>query len=138
LLYLDLDGFKAINDRFGHMFGDEILRGVAVSLLAVLRSTDLLARFGGDEFAVLLPETDLEGAVSVAEKLRRALASYSQQLGPAVPVLSFCAGASSLLEADTSVDDVLARADQAQYLAKDTGKAHTRTQRELPVPAAVQ
>jgi diguanylate cyclase (GGDEF)-like protein len=137
LLYLDLDGFKAINDRFGHMFGDEILRGVAVSLLAVLRSTDHLARIGGDEFAVLLPETTLEASVNVAEKLRRALASYSQQLGPTVPPLNFCAGASSLLESDTSVDDMLARADQAQYLAKDTGKAHTRTQRELPELAAV-
>ena len=137
LLYLDLDGFKAINDRFGHMFGDEILRGVAMSLRAVLRSTDLLARFGGDEFAVLLPETTLEGAQNVSEKLRKALASYGRQLGPMVPLLTFCAGASQLLDSDTTVDDMLSRADQAQYLAKDTGKAHTRTQRELPQPAAV-
>jgi diguanylate cyclase (GGDEF)-like protein len=138
LLYLDLDGFKAINDQFGHMFGDEILRAVAMSLRSVLRSTDVLARFGGDEFAILLPETTLEGSQNVAEKLRKALASYGRQLGPMVPPLTFCAGASQLLESDTTVDDILSRADQAQYLAKDTGKAHTRTQRELPQPAAVE
>jgi len=137
LIFLDLDGFKAINDRFGHMFGDEILRGVGMSLRAVLRSTDLLARFGGDEFAVLLPETTLEGSQNVAEKLRKALASYGHQLGPMVPQLTFCAGASQIAASDATLDDMLSRADQAMYLAKDTGKAHTRTQRELTQPAAV-
>ncbi|MGH2604988.1 MAG: diguanylate cyclase [Anaerolineales bacterium] len=137
LIFLDLDGFKAINDRFGHMFGDDILRGAAMSLRAVLRSTDLLARYGGDEFAVLLPETTLDGSQNVADKLRKALASYGQQLGPMVPQLTFCAGASQIAASDATVDDMLSRADQAMYLAKDTGKAHTRTQRELPQPAAV-
>jgi diguanylate cyclase (GGDEF)-like protein len=134
LLYLDLDGFKAVNDRFGHMFGDEILRGVAKSMQAVLRSTDLLARIGGDEFAVLLPETNLEGGQKVANKLRKALVAYSQRLGPMIPALTFCAGASQLLKEDRSIDDILARADDAQYLAKSTGKAHTRTQVELSHP----
>ena len=136
LLYLDLDGFKVINDRFGHMFGDEVLQGVGKSMLAVLRSTDLLARVGGEEFAVLLPETGLDGALKVAAKLRRALQAYSLQLGPAVPALTFSAGISQLHDQDNSFEDMLARADSALYLAKSTGKAHARTEDELPAAEA--
>jgi diguanylate cyclase (GGDEF)-like protein len=127
LLYLDLDGFKAINDRFGHMFGDEILRNVATTLRAVLRSTDLLARIGGDEFAVLLPETPMAGVENVAAKLHRALASYSQRLGPAVTPLTFCVGASQLSENDASIDDLLTRADNALLDAKSETPGTTRT-----------
>ncbi len=134
LLFLDLDGFKTINDHFGHMFGDEILRGAARSMLAVLRSTDLLGRIGGDEFAVLMPETNLEGADNVAGKLSKALASYGEQLGSTIPPLTFCAGLAVMREGDRSIDDLLARADEAQYLAKTTGKAHTRTQFDLDSP----
>ncbi|OGO18745.1 MAG: hypothetical protein A2Z14_09670 [Chloroflexi bacterium RBG_16_48_8] len=128
LLYLDLDGFKVLNDRHGHIFGDEVLRGCARSLSAVLRSTDLLARIGGDEFAVLLPETNLDGAENAANKLRKALLAYGLQLGPAVPALSFCAGVSQMHKEDYSIDDMLARADSAQYLAKEGGKADIRTE----------
>jgi diguanylate cyclase (GGDEF)-like protein len=129
LLYLDLDGFKSFNDRFGHLFGDEILRSVATNARAVLRSTDLLARIGGDEFAVLLPETALEGAEKVAAKLHKALSSYSQHLGPAVTPLSFCAGVSQIRESDSSVDDLLSRADQALYLAKGLQPGSTATEK---------
>jgi diguanylate cyclase (GGDEF)-like protein len=132
LVYLDLDGFKTINDHFGHMFGDEVLQGVGKSMLAVLRATDLLARVGGEEFALLLPETGMEGASNVANKLRRALNAYSAQLGPAVPPLTFSAGISQLHDADSSFEDMLARADAAQYLAKTSGKAQARTERDLP------
>jgi len=135
LVYLDLDGFKTINDHFGHMFGDEVLQGVAKAMLAVLRATDLLARVGGEEFALLLPETGLDGAANVANKLRRALNAYGAQLGPAVPPLTFSAGISRLHDGDSSFEDMLARADAAQYLAKSTGKAHARTEEELPAPA---
>jgi diguanylate cyclase (GGDEF)-like protein len=128
LLYLDLDGFKVLNDRHGHMFGDEVLRGCARSLSAVLRSTDLLARIGGDEFAVLLPETNLTGAENVANKLRRALMAYGKSLGPSVPPITFCAGVSHMHSSDHSIDDMLARADSAQYMAKEAGKADIRTE----------
>jgi diguanylate cyclase (GGDEF)-like protein len=132
LLYLDLDGFKAINDRFGHMFGDEILRNVATTLRAVLRSTDLLARIGGDEFAVLLPETPMPGVENVAAKLHRALASYSQRLGPAVTPLTFCVGASQLSDSDASIDDLLTRADNALLDAKSASPGTTRAQLDSP------
>jgi diguanylate cyclase (GGDEF)-like protein len=134
LLYLDLDGFKAVNDRFGHLFGDEVLTGAGRAMKAVLRSADLLARIGGDEFVVLLPETGIEGAHNVTAKLRKALAAYGQQLGPAVPALSFCAGVSQLRQDDATIDDILSRADEAQYLAKGTGPGHTRSEKELVVP----
>ena len=135
LIYLDLDGFKAINDRFGHLFGDDVLRGVSRSMQSILRSADLLARIGGDEFAVLLPETIQPGAVNVAAKLRKALAAYVHQFGAALPSLTFCAGVAQLRESDTTIDDILGRADEAQYMAKTTGKDHTRTQTELPEPS---
>ena len=136
LIYLDLDGFKAINDRFGHLFGDDVLRGVSRSLRAVLRSTDLLARIGGDEFAVVLPETGDTGAFNVAQKLRKSLAAYAAQFGAALPSLTFCAGIAQLRQDDSTLDDILGRADKAQYLAKTTGKDHTRTQAELERPPA--
>lgn len=131
LVYIDFDGFKNINDHFGHLFGDEILKKSALTLQAVLRSADLLARIGGDEFAVLLPETNLEGARNATSKLRKALSSFSQHLGPVIPTLSFCAGVAQLREEDESIDDLLARADEAQYRAKDAGTGETRTQVDL-------
>lgn len=134
LLYLDMDGFKGINDRFGHLFGDEVLVGASKAMQAVLRATDLLVRLGGDEFAVLLPETNLEGGREVAVKLREALSAYARSLGPSVPELSFCAGISQLLDEDTSPEEIIARADMAQYLAKSAGQAHIRTQRGLAEP----
>jgi diguanylate cyclase (GGDEF)-like protein len=134
LLYLDMDGFKAINDRFGHVFGDEVLVGASKAMQAVLRVTDLLVRLGGDEFAVVLPETNLEGGRDVAVKLREAMSAYARSLGPSVPELSFCAGVSQLLDEDTSPEEIVARADMAQYLAKSAGQAHIRTQRGLAEP----
>jgi len=131
LIYIDMDGFKSINDRFGHLFGDEILRGAALAMRAVLRSADLLARIGGDEFSVLLPETDVEGGRGVANKLRKALSAYSQRLDPVIPPLSFSAGVGQLRREDKSIDDLLARADEAQYRAKEAGKGQIRTQLEI-------
>lgn len=131
LLYIDLDGFKAVNDQHGHLFGDDVLRGAAKAMSAVLRSTDLMARIGGDEFAVLMPETSLEEAHTVVNKLRRALHAFSDQLGSEVPTLTFCAGLSQMKSEDVSIEEMLQRADEAQYLAKETGKDHTRTQLEI-------
>lgn len=130
LLYIDLDGFKAVNDKHGHTFGDEVLRGAAVAMRSVLRSTDLMARIGGDEFAVLMPETTLASADNVASKLRRALEAYTKHLGTDIAELSFCAGVSQM-QANDSAESMVSRADEAQYLAKATGKGHTRTQEEL-------
>lgn len=138
LIYLDLDGFKEVNDGFGHLFGDGLLRSAARSMQAVLRGADLLARIGGDEFAILLPETDLAGADKVAGKLRRALASTTRPYGTALPPLTFSAGICQMSEADRTIDDLILRADDAQYLAKSSGRGETRTEVELGRPAPAQ
>jgi diguanylate cyclase (GGDEF)-like protein len=122
MLYLDLDGFKGVNDRFGHMFGDEVLHGAARSMSAVLRSTDFLARIGGDEFAVLMPETTISDSAVVIDKLRRALAAYSDQLQPNLPRLTFSAGVAQMSEDDETIEAMLGRADSAMYVAKSDGK----------------
>jgi diguanylate cyclase (GGDEF)-like protein len=131
LLYLDLDGFKAINDQFGHLFGDEILRNIALSMRAVLRSADVLARIGGDEFAVLLPETTIKGAMGVATKLSRALKAFGTNLSEAIPDLSFSAGIAQMRFEDESIDDLLARADSVQYDAKAAGHGQIRSQLDI-------
>lgn len=132
LIFIDLDDFKEVNDRFGHMVGDDVLRGIAQSLRASIRSTDLLARVGGDEFAVLLPETTPEGGVRVINRLRESLLNYSRDASPTLPPLTFCAGVSQLTSEDESIDDLLARADRLQYLAKNAGKNSTITQDDMP------
>jgi len=131
LLYLDLDGFKLINDQFGHLFGDEILRNIALSMRAVLRTTDLLARIGGDEFAVLLPETTIKGAVGVATKLSRALAAFGANLSNTIPDLTFSAGVAQMRFDDDSIDDLLVRADTVQYQAKAAGIGQIRSQLDI-------
>jgi len=139
LIYIDLDGFKAVNDAFGHLFGDGLLRSAARSMQAVLRATDLLARIGGDEFAVLLPETDLVGADKVVAKLRRALLSTTRPYGAALPPLTFSAGTCQLRDADRTIDDLILRADEAQYLAKAAGRGVTRSEADLRrAPAAAK
>ena len=131
LLYLDLDGFKSINDQFGHLFGDEILRNIALSMRAVIRSIDLLARIGGDEFAVLLPETTIKGAVGVATKLSRALTAFGANLSHNIPPLTFSAGVAQMRFEDDSIDDLLVRADTIQYQAKAAGQGQIRSQLDI-------
>ncbi|NIS80372.1 MAG: diguanylate cyclase [Anaerolineales bacterium] len=131
LAYIDMDGFKTINDRFGHIFGDEILSGAALAMRGVLRSTDLLARIGGDEFAILLPETTISGSLGVIQKLRKALTAYCRQIGHSIPEITFSAGVAQLREDDDSSEVLIARADDAQRRAKDAGTGQTRTQLEI-------
>jgi diguanylate cyclase (GGDEF)-like protein len=138
LIFIDLDNFKEVNDRFGHLVGDDVLRGIAQSLRSSIRSTDLLARVGGDEFAILLPETRSDGALRVVDRLRESLTEYSEKTNPSLPQLTFCAGIAELTPADESIDEMLARADRLQYLAKSAGKNSTKTERDLPREAPAE
>ena len=123
VLMADLDHFKAINDTRGHEAGDRVLQALSLALRKTLRAYDLCARWGGDEFLVLLPGTDRAGAQDVGEKLRRATETLELP-GGARPGLGLSVGI-AMLEADESVDALLRRADEAMYAAKNAGREPT-------------
>jgi diguanylate cyclase len=122
LLLLDIDHFKWINDRYGHQAGDAALRLIAQAIAGMVRHTDLAARWGGEEFAVLLPGTDHTGAMSLAETLRGGIAGRRLSLGAGPPIaVTVSIGAASFTPGETSAA-WLARADVALYLAKQAGR----------------
>jgi diguanylate cyclase (GGDEF)-like protein len=119
LMMIDVDEFKAFNDRYGHVAGDSVLVAVAEALREYLRPTDLVARFGGDEFAVLLPELQLNQARQTAERIRQQIAALSP------PSLATAVTVSIGLADRTPHDDVatlVQRADAAMYDAKEAGR----------------
>ena len=120
LLLLDLDGFKAVNDSFGHALGDELLIAVAGRLMTCLRSNDLAARLGGDEFAVLLETVDLDEAVRIGERILESL-SGPFSLSRAEVVVTASVGVVHA-DKDRSTQDLLRDADVAMYTAKGAGK----------------
>jgi diguanylate cyclase (GGDEF)-like protein len=119
VLYLDLDNFKAVNDRFGHSTGDELLRTVADTIRTRLRRVDSVARLGGDEFAVLLPETGAEAARGVVEQVRGALGDAMRTHGWPVTV---SIGALTCVTAPESADALIRRADDLMYAVKHGDK----------------
>lgn len=120
VLMLDIDHFKRLNDEFGHLLGDEVLRGVAGILKQQLRKVDVVCRYGGEEFAVLVPETTGDNAVLVAEKLRRQVESH---LFPGVPrPVTISCGVADYPTHGLTRDEVVAAADGALYRAKQTGR----------------
>jgi diguanylate cyclase (GGDEF)-like protein len=120
VVMLDLDNFKRLNDEFGHMLGDEVLRQVSVIFQSQLRKGDVVCRYGGEEFALLLPSTSPENASEVAEKLRRTVETWHFP-GVARPV-TLSAGVAGFPEFGTSRDDIVAAADSALYAAKQKGR----------------
>ena len=117
LLYIDLDNLKAINDRHGHFAGDAALIHVARLLGGLIRSTDILARIGGDEFGLILDHLDHNSAIETAERLARCIAAEPLDLGSAMVTLEASIGTATILAGD-SVDDVMRRADRNMYAAK--------------------
>ncbi|MBL8308914.1 MAG: GGDEF domain-containing protein [Burkholderiales bacterium] len=121
LVVLDLDHFKRVNDRFGHVVGDVVLRRASLAMAAVCREQDLLARWGGEEFAVLLPNTDLDAATRVAERIRHAVGSIDwTDLGVSL-MITASAGVISGAAA-TPLAELMQRADEALYCAKSDGR----------------
>ncbi|MBA4741788.1 MAG: diguanylate cyclase [Azoarcus sp.] len=123
LAMLDLDRFKHINDRFGHAFGDTVLIGMCEVVSRVLRPSDTLARFGGEEFVLLLPDTDAEDALRVAERVREAVAGMCMQNPQQQPVaITASLGLSTLGDDANDLDQLLRNADEALYRAKGQGR----------------
>jgi len=123
LLMVDLDHFKQINDRFGHSAGDQVLVGFARKTRSLIRSSDWFARFGGEEFVIVLPETPLRVATQVAEKVRRELESLPFTLASGEHRVTASFGVASLvLGSDENSDVILGRADQALYRSKQEGR----------------
>jgi diguanylate cyclase (GGDEF)-like protein len=120
LLALDLDYFKRINDTGGHEMGDKVLSLFGRTILENLRSSDLAARIGGEEFVILLPQTDIQAARQFQSRLRIALQQACER-DPSLKV-DFSAGLANLRQFDTALTSFLARADQALYRAKELGR----------------
>ncbi|MCL4423943.1 MAG: diguanylate cyclase [Firmicutes bacterium] len=120
LLYLDLDNFKVVNDNLGHAKGDSLLVNLGHLLNGALRKGDLLARWGGDEFAVLLEETSNGEALAVAERLRRAVEEYRLHMNGHTYGLSLSIGV-ALIDGNSGVQELLVQADTALYAAKARG-----------------
>jgi diguanylate cyclase (GGDEF)-like protein/PAS domain S-box-containing protein len=121
VLFLDLDGFKTVNDSLGHAAGDELLRAVADRLAVHLRPTDTIARLGGDEFAILLEDTGTEAATPIAERLGRGLAAAFNVRGREI-VARASIGIATGAPGQRAADELLRDADLAMYMAKREGK----------------
>jgi diguanylate cyclase (GGDEF)-like protein/PAS domain S-box-containing protein len=123
ILMIDLDHFKLVNDTYGHKVGDLVLQRLSELCRATLRDVDIVGRIGGEEFAVLLPETGSEQAMEAAERLRAALAAAHVTLNGGLPLRSTASfGVTTLREKDTNIDTLLNQADQALYRAKNEGR----------------
>ncbi|MFV2031381.1 MAG: GGDEF domain-containing protein [Gammaproteobacteria bacterium] len=120
LLYIDIDNFKRVNDQYGHKAGDDTLRAVAATMKNRARDSDILARVGGDEFILLLANTDTGAATALAEELLQTI-EIGYQAESNRP-LSVSIGLSSHGLEDKSIDCVVQRADKALYSAKSNGR----------------
>jgi diguanylate cyclase (GGDEF)-like protein len=122
LLFIDVDDFKAINDRYGHLLGDEVLRELAACIKSTVRSANESIRFGGDEFVVILDDTGVEDAYLVAERIRSCASSLEFSGGGSTFHMTLSIG---LMEGAEPIDEMIEKADRAMYRSKDKGKNST-------------
>jgi diguanylate cyclase (GGDEF)-like protein/PAS domain S-box-containing protein len=129
IILFDVDGFKRANDTFGHAMGDKILAQIAQSAASQVRDVDVLARYGGDEFILLLPQTGIQQAFLVAERIRKQVAATHVESDTGSFAVTISMGVAETIRApqDQSVEDAIRRADQALYTAKAKGNNQTAT-----------
>lgn len=127
VLMLDLDGFKAVNDTFGHKTGDLILKGVSSIIRNELRDYDFLARYAGDEFVAIVPETDSHGVLELCRRIEAAVNSFELTVAESVARVGVSVGSACYPRHGESFDQVLIAADKAMYLTKAVHKQRTET-----------
>jgi diguanylate cyclase (GGDEF)-like protein len=132
LLMVDSDNLKQVNDRLGHDAGNRLLQHVVKQVLGQLRSTDIAARYGGDEFVVMLPDTPARGAFEVAERIRNAVETTPFPSGTETVHCSVSIGAASYPQDGRTLDALLGRADRALYQAKEAGRNRVAQFRGAP------
>jgi diguanylate cyclase (GGDEF)-like protein len=121
-MLLDLDNFKRINDEHGHLTGDVVLQATAKRIASAVRDSDCLARWGGEEFAILVHDLDQDGIIALAERARRALVDHPIKVDGAEFPLTLSVGATLAIDGVTTADALVDAADQALYAAKRAGR----------------
>jgi len=119
---LDIDHFKAVNDTQGHHVGDEVLKALVAKCTQTLRDTDLLGRLGGEEFAIILPESDMAAAMEVGERLRQTLSEIKISTDRGAIQVTVSIGLAMMKAGDDTLDAIMGRADAALYKAKQSGR----------------
>ena len=126
IIMMDIDHFKKINDSFGHQVGDQVLKEIADICLAILRKVDVMCRYGGEEFVVLLPETEVADAAHAAERMCTAISSLRLKTEKGDVSVSVSIGVAEMEKSRSSFEKLLAAADKALYSAKETGRNRVR------------
>lgn len=122
IIMIDIDLFKSVNDRFGHIAGDEVICTVANLCQEIARDADVVGRLGGEEFAIILPNTGVDGTQQLAERIRKAVADAEPEVLEGARSLSVSAGVAVCDASDSGIENTLNRADQALYRAKCEGR----------------
>lgn len=122
ILFLDLDGFKEVNDNYGHLIGDEILRTFVLKIGEVIRPNDIIGRLGGDEFCILFSEMSLTESMEIAEKCRKATENINVRTEKGEVRVTISGGIAEITDKTLDLFTLISRADEAMYLAKSIGK----------------
>jgi diguanylate cyclase (GGDEF)-like protein len=123
-IMIDIDKFKSINDKFGHLVGDKVLREISVRIKSTIRIYDVLGRYGGEEFLIVLPDTDFDNTKGLAERIRENVKA-DMFLATDIPMhihITISSGIAHMTEEDISIDDIIKRADEGLYKAKNSGR----------------
>jgi len=125
ILMIDIDQFKLVNDIYGHLVGDHVIRSVARECARMVRTSDIMGRYGGEEFVIFLPETMVDEAFKIAERIRQNIQNLVTYANGSQVSVTISIGISYMDRADSTLDSLLVRADQALYAAKNSGRNRT-------------